>query len=175
MNNYEENPQEKVLLTGIMQMHALECPNPTCLSKTKDKIYLPMSNEWSERSKPLIRDRVFLINFIIVIMNYFISQSYYSPEMIINISLYYLQIIGNFCQALFFYKKVKEMKLTLQEQCSLVRLELAISKALIEKLKQPNEPCFSLEDLNVTMYFKYEDLSQIYSKQRCGCRIFFLR
>ena len=175
MNNYEENPQEKVLLTGIMQMHALECPNPTCLSKTKDKIYLPMSNEWSERSKPLIRDRVFLINFIIVIMNYFISQSYYSPEMIINISLYYLQIIGNFCQALFFYKKVKEMKLTLQEQFSLVRLELAISKALIKKLKQPNEPCFSLEDLNVTMYFKYEDLSQIYSKQRCGCRIFFLR
>ena len=24
MNNYEENPQEKVLLTGIMQMHALD-------------------------------------------------------------------------------------------------------------------------------------------------------
>ena len=52
------------------------------------------------------------------------------------------------------------MKLTLQEQFSLVRLELAISKALVEKLKPPNEPCFSLEDLNVTMYFKYEDLSQ---------------
>lgn len=160
MNTFEENPQEKVLLTGIMQMHAIECPNPTCLSKTKDKIYLPMSNEWSDRTKPLIHDRVFLINFIIVIMNYFISQSYYSPEMIINISLYYLQIIGNFCQALFYYKKVKEMKLTLQEQFSLVRLELAISKALVEKLKPPNEPCFSLEDLNVTMYFKYEDLSQ---------------
>ena len=160
MNTFEENPQEKVLLTGIMQMHAIECPNPTCLSKTKDKIYLPMSNEWSDRTKPLIHDRVFLINFIIVIMNYFISQSYYSPEMIINISLYYLQIIGNYCQALFYYKKVKEMKLTLQEQFSLVRLELAISKALVEKLKPPNEPCFSLEDLNVTMYFKYEDLSQ---------------
>ena len=160
MNNYEENPQEKVLLTGIMQIHAIECPNPLCLSKTKEKIYLPMSNEWSDRTKPLIHDKVFLINFIIVIMNYFISQSYYSPEMIINISLYYLQIIGNFCQALFYYKKVKEMKLTLQEQFSLIRLELAISKALVEKMKPPNEPCFSLEDLNVTMYYKYEDLSQ---------------
>ena len=37
MNNYEENPQEKVLLTGIMQIHAIECPNPLCLSKTKEK------------------------------------------------------------------------------------------------------------------------------------------
>ena len=160
INNFGEDPKEKVLLMGIMQMHAIECPNANCLSKTKEKIYLPMSNEWSDRSKPLIHDKVFLMNFIIVIMQYFISQSYYSPEMIINISLYYLQIIGNFCQALFYYKKVKEMKLTYQEYFSLVRLELAISKTLVEKLKQPNEPCFCLEDLNVTMYFKYEDLSQ---------------
>ena len=27
-------------------------------------------------------------------------------------------------------------------------------------MKTANEPCFSLEDLNVTMYYKYEDLSQ---------------
>ncbi|MCQ2816891.1 MAG: PAS domain S-box protein, partial [archaeon] len=160
INNYEENPKEKVLLNGIIQMHALECPNPNCLSRTKNKIYLPVTNEWSDRTKPLMQDKVFLMNVVLIIMNYFLVNSYYSPEMIINISLYYLQIIGNFCKALYYYKKVKEMKLTLQEQFSLVRLELAISKALVEKFKQPNETCFSLEDLNVTMYFKYEDLSQ---------------
>ena len=52
------------------------------------------------------------------------------------------------------------MRLTFQQKSSFERLKLKISKALIEKLKAPNEQVTSLEDLNVTMYFKYEDLSQ---------------
>lgn len=160
INHFEESPEEKALLTGIMQMHAIECPNPTCVSKLKTEIYLPLTNEWSDRSKPLICDKVYLMNFIILVMNFFIGHNYYSPNMVINMSLYYLEIIGNFCQAMFYYKKLKEMKLSLQEYFSFVRLKLKISQALVEKLKAENEPCYSLEDLNVTMYFKYEDLSK---------------
>ena len=160
INHIEENPEDKALLAGIMQMHSIECPNPNCLSKNKNKLYLPITNEWSDRSKPNIEDKVYLINFIIIIMNYFIVQNYYSPDLIINLSIYYLDIIGNYCQAMYYYKKVKEMKLTLQEQSSFERLKLKISKALVEKLKPPNEPCTLLEDLNVTIYFKYDDLSQ---------------
>ena len=52
------------------------------------------------------------------------------------------------------------MKLTFQERISFERLKIKISKSLIEKCKSPNEPCTSLEDLDVTLYFKYEELSQ---------------
>ncbi len=161
MNHIEENPEDKALLSGIMQMHELECPSPNCITKKKKtKLYLPITNEWSDRSKLYIEDRVFMINFIVSISDYFINENKSSPDLIINLSLYYLEVIGNYCQAMFYYKKVKEMKLTLQEQFSFVRLKLRISKLLVEKLKPANEPCENLEDLNVTLYFKYEDLSQ---------------
>ena len=161
MNHVEENPEDKALLSGIMEMHELECPSSDCITKKKKtKLYLPITNEWSDRSKLLIEDRVFMINFIVSISDYFINENKSSPDLVINLSLYYLEVIGNYCLAMFYYKKVKEMQLTLQEQFSFVRLKLRISKSLVEKLKPPNEPCENLEDLNVTLYFKYEDLSQ---------------
>ena len=160
MNHIEENPEDRAVLAGIMEMHNIECPNPECLAKKNQKLYLPITEEWSDRSKLLIEDRVFLINYIIIVTNYFLDDNHYSPDMIINLSLYYLEIIGNYCQAMYYYKKVKEMKLSFQEQFSFERLKIKISKALIEKFKAPNEQCTSLEDLNVTIYFKYDDLSQ---------------
>ena len=160
MNHLRENPKDKAILAGIMDIHSIECPNQECIPKTDEKLYLPITNEWSDRTKPKIDDNVYLINFIVIITNYFIYRDFYSPDMIINISLYYLEIIGNFCQSMYYYKKVKELKLTFQEQFSFERLKIRISKALIEKCKSPNEPCTSLEDLNVTIYFKYYDLTQ---------------
>ena len=160
MNHLEENPEDKALLSGIMQMHVLECPNKECISKTKKKLYLPITNEWSDRTKLFIEDRVFMINFIATISTFFISENSYSPDLVINLALYYLEIIGNNCLAMFYCKKAKELKMTLQEQFSFVRLKLRISRFLVEKLKPPNEPCPNLEDLNVTNYFKYDDLSQ---------------
>ena len=46
-----ENPEAKSLLIGIMEIHAIECPNSKCLTKTKEKIYLPNEDVWSDRSK----------------------------------------------------------------------------------------------------------------------------
>ena len=160
INHIKENPEEKAILGGIMHMHSLECPNPNCISKHKERLYLPMTNEWSDRTKPNVEDKVFLMNFIIIIMNYFIGINVYSPDMLINLSFYYLEIIGNYCLSIYYYRKAKQMKLTLQEQFSLKRLKIRISKALTEKLKSPNEECSSIEDLNVTIYFKYTDLSE---------------
>ena len=155
-----ENEQERALVIGIIQMHMIECPNEKCIMKnTKDKLYLPLTQEWSHGDKQVIHDRVFLIYFILSVMSFFISQNFFCADMLINISYYYLKIIGNYCLCMYYYKKVKEMELSTQEKFEFKRLSFAISKELIDKLKTPNEACYSLEDLNVSYYFKYEELS----------------
>jgi PAS domain S-box-containing protein len=161
INNFEANPADKAKLIGIINEHVLECPNPECPTKHKDKkIYLPISNEWTDRSKPEICDKVYLLNLLLFILNYFIQQSFYSADMLINLSLYYVTVIGNYCQAIVVYKKIKDMKLNIYEQFSFTRLKFLISKTLVDKLKPPNEACPNLEDLNCSLYFKYNDLSR---------------
>ena len=152
----EHEPESKSLLIGIMQLHVIECPNPDCVTKTRKKLYLPLTNEWSDRTKPFILDFVFLRNFIVVIMGYFVSINFFNPELIINLSYYYLNSIGNICMCIYYYKKVKEMSLTTSEYFLLERLRIMISKVLIEKLKKKNEPCLLLEDLNTSLYYEYE-------------------
>ena len=110
INKGLEVQSTKTRLTGIIQLHILECPNPKCLTKTKQKLYLPTKNEWSDRSKPFINDNVFLNNLIVAIMTYFINTNFYSPELLINFSFYYLDVIGNLCLSIYFFHKVILMK-----------------------------------------------------------------
>jgi PAS domain S-box-containing protein len=161
INNFEANPADKAKLIGIIDMHISECPNPECPTKHKDKmIYLPISDEWTDRSKTEVNDKVYLFNLLLFIINYFINQSFYSADMLINLSLYYITVIGNYCQAIVIYKKIKDMKLSIIEQFSFSRLRFLISKTFVDKLKPPNEGCPILEDLNCSLYFKYNDLSR---------------
>ena len=162
INNVEENSKDKSFLAGIIQMHELECPCPNCLLKTKEDIYIPSMNKWYDKTKNEIEDEVFLKYFIIIIMNYFLYYHECSVDMYLNLSLYYLQVIGNYCQAIYYYKKVTELKLTLKEYYSFIRLRLQISRKLTEKLKPSNEQCSELENLDVSMYFKYDVLSQAF-------------
>ncbi len=156
INTGLENQKIKTRLTGIIQIHILECPNPKCLTKTKQKLYLPSKNEWSDRSKPFITDFVFLNSLIVAIMNYFIASNFYSPELLINFSYYYLEVIGNISLSIYFLHKVELMKMTAQELFTLERLKIMISQKLIEKLKKKNEYCSNLEDLNTTFFYKYD-------------------
>ena len=160
INTMEENPKDKAFLAGIIHMHKVECPNKYCLSKRNEPIYLPIAMKWSDRSKRFIDDDVFLKNFIITVMNYFISAHECNPDMFLNLSLYFLKIIGNYCQSIYYYKKVTEMKLSLQEKFTFIRLKIQLSKALVEKLKPSSELCPILENLDVSMYYKYDALSQ---------------
>ena len=141
-------------------MHEVECPNPNCLTKTKGKIYLPLTNKWNDNSRKEVEDEVFLKNFIVIIMNYFLFTHECTVDMYLNLSLYYLKIIGNYCQAIYYYKKSTELKVNSREEFSFIRLNIQISKALSQKLKPPNEQCSELENLDVSMYYKYDFLSQ---------------
>ena len=52
------------------------------------------------------------------------------------------------------------MKLSYQERFSFNRLRISISKRLMSKFKQSNDSCMNLEELDITYYFRYADLSQ---------------
>ena len=160
INTIEEFPQDRAYLSGVIKMHKIECPHSFCIMKNTNPIYLPMALKWSDRSKDHIDDDVFLKVFIIIVMNYFISSHEYNADMMINLSLYYLKIVGNYCQSIYYYKKVSEMQLTMQEKFTFIRLQIQLSKALIEKLKPSTEENVTLEHLDVSSYYKYDALSQ---------------
>ena len=165
INNVEQNYEDKSFLSSIIQIHSIECPNIGCLLRTNEEIYLPISNKWSDKKKKKVDDEAFLKNFIVIIMNYFISTHDCSVDMYLNLSLYELKVIGNYCQAMYYYQKVLELKLSLKEYFSLIRLHIQISKALLEKLKPPNEQCPELENLNISQYYKYDSLSQSFIEE----------
>lgn len=161
IDNIEISYEDKAILVGIIELHSIECPSQDCITKQKNKrLFLPVNEEWSNRDKPEINDRVFLLNLVIVIMNYFIGHNYYNAEMLINLSFYYLNVIGNQCLAIYFFTKVKNMNLSAQDNFYLMRLKFAISKALVEKLKSANETNQKMTDVNFSYYYKYEDLCQ---------------
>ena len=166
INNIEKKPQNKSILSGLIRMHEIECPNPNCSLKHKGKekenliFYLPLTKKWNNPNKKENEDEVFLKNFLIISMNYFLYKNTLSVDMYINLSLYYLKIIGNYCQAILLYKKASKYIITLREHFSYIRLNFFIQKALKEKMKPSNELCPNLEYLDVSMYYKYDKISK---------------
>jgi hypothetical protein len=160
INTMDKSLHAKAEIIGIIQVHILECPSLDCpIKKVNNKYYLPITSEWSN-PKMGICDKVYLLNFLSFVMQFFILQNTYSADILINFAMFYLESLGNICQSIFIYKKVSELKLSYQESFAYFRLNNIISKALIEKLKPSNEICKDLEDLNPSMFYKYEDLSE---------------
>ena len=155
-----DNQESKSLLRAIIELHIIECPNKTCLTKNKNKIYLPIINEWSDRTLNPASDQIFLKNFIPIILKYFVTISKYTPELLLNLSYYYLIVIRNYCLSIYYYNRAKEMKLNLEENFLLVRLKILISEKLFEDFKEEGETCLTLEQMNPTLYFKYNNISQ---------------
>ena len=71
------NVENQKFLVSIIQLHSIECQMNDCPLKTLEKLYLPISNEWSDRTKPFIFDRIFLKHFIMIIMRYFIKKNFF--------------------------------------------------------------------------------------------------
>jgi PAS domain S-box-containing protein len=159
--NININITDKSDLIGIIENHILECPQKDCLTKNKKtKIYVPSLNEWSDREKNEISDEIFLYNFPIFVINYYLKNNLISPDLLINLSYYYLNVIGNYCKSMMFYNIVKQMRLNFQEKFSLIRLKFLITKSILKNLSPTSEGCSNLKELNVTFYYKYEDISQ---------------
>ena len=159
-NDDDEDEERKTLLFGVLEIHKIECPNPECVSKVKTTIYLPKTDEWSLDDKPSIRNKIFLSHFVVSLLNYWLLQNQQFPDMLMNLSLYYLKIIGNVCLSIYTYKQVKKMPMTQMELFSFMRLKFMIRNHLAQKLKAKNKPVYNLDELDSTLYFKYEELSK---------------
>ena len=156
----DRKQEEKNYLMAIIQLHNVECSNNDCITKTNEKLFLPKTNEWSNRNKPFILDKPFLKYFVISVMSYFINKNFYNIELILNLSLYYLNEIGNIHMSLYYFQLVKKMKSNIQESFNIKRLELLIYFEIKKKLNLQNTTCEKIEELNPTYLYKYEDLSE---------------
>ena len=77
---------------------------------------MPITDEWSVPDKLEINDRVYLNNFITFVYDFYINQNIFSSDILMNLSIYYLQIIGNHCGAMYYCQKAGNEKLTLEEK-----------------------------------------------------------
>ena len=94
-------------------------------------------------------------------MGFFDTFSFYSADILINLVHYYFEVVGNYTKAMLFFRKISNLKLSLEEWISYKRLYFLISNSLVEKLKSSFEGCTVIESLNTKLYFKYENLSKI--------------
>ena len=157
----ETNPEDKAKIIGIIFLHKKECPISECPSKLdKKRFYLPITDEWSNPNKKEFNDRVYLQNFIIFIYDYFISQNFFDNDILINLSIYYLQTIGNYCKSMYYHQKVGDNNMNIQEKFLHFRAGELISKALIKSCRASNEIAANVEDINFSQYFKYHNLSE---------------
>ena len=159
INTLEEDEERKLLLMGLLEIHKVECGNPICLTKNDDKIYSPKNEHWTNESHN-INNKIFLNSFIVQLLNYWIKQNIPFPDILITLSFFYLKIIGNICLSIFTLKKVSQLKLTSNEYYSFCRIKIKIRNYLVQNLKEKNKPIYSLEELNSSFYFKYQDLAK---------------
>ena len=150
-----KNLNNQKILNGVIRLHMIECPNNDCVTKKKEKLYLPLLNEWTDRKKPFINDLIFLYNYVLSIFMYYVNTNCQSIELYINLCTFYLVAIGNLNLAILYFLKLKKMKKNLSEMFLYYRLKILISNKLIEKLKDKNEYCENLEDLNPSYLFLY--------------------
>ena len=156
---YDEKNENKTFISSILQIIIDESPNERCEELVNSEIYLPSENKWRDETKRNVDDIVFLKYFVILLYNYLLINGYNYPDLYINLSLYYLIVMNNHCEAMYYCQKISELKLDLKQKFTHYRLKSKISEILIEKLKPSDETNVSLENLNVSMYYKYDVLS----------------
>ena len=160
INTHDEDEERKTLLMGILELHKNECNNPSCLTKSNKKIYLPKTDEWSNDEKQLINNKIFLNSFVVVLLNFWLAENNAFPDLLLTLSFYNLTVIENVCQSLYILKKIQRLKLTYNELFCFERLKIKIRNYLIQGLKGKNKPVYSLSELNPSFYFKYDELSK---------------
>ena len=157
--------ENKNLITGLLNQLINESPNKICDDLIKEKMYIPLTNEWRDKKKDRVTDNVFIKYFIIILYNYFLVSNNNCPELYLNLSHYYLVIIGNYCEAMYYCQKLFELNLNIQQRFAFYRLKLEISKILTNKLIASDNKNVPLECINISAYYQYENLTENFIEQ----------
>ena len=162
---FDNNSENRAFISGVMEVLYDEFPESRAKELIDGEIYLPLENKWRDPKKSRIEDEVFKKYFIVIIVNYFIFNRDNCPDIYLNLSLYYLIVINNYCQSMYYFQKISQLKLSYREEFTYMRLKFKIQKALIQNLKPSDEINVNLENVNISMYYKYDSLSQFFIEE----------
>jgi len=157
---FDENSENRAFISSVMELLLEEFPNSKLNEEINGEIYLPLENKWRDPKKSKIEDDVFKKYFIVIILNYFIFNIEDCPDIYFNLSLYYLIVIHNYCQSMYYFQKISQLKLSSREYFTYMRLKIKIQNALVQSLKPSDEQNVILENIDISMYYKYDSLSQ---------------
>ena len=155
----DENSENRAFVASVLELIFEEAPGKSS-DEINGEIYIPLENKWRDPKKSKIEDEAFKKYSIVIILNYFIFNRENFPDIYFNLSLYYLKVIGNYCQSMYYFQKISELKLSYKEYFTYMRLKIKIQNALIQNLKPSDEQNVILENVNISMYYKYDSLSQ---------------
>jgi hypothetical protein len=102
--NFDKKGDNEVnaFVYGILNQIMKESPNKICTDLMNEEIYIPLTDTWRNMKKENVKDEAFIKYFIIIIYNYFLISKNFCPEIYLNLSHYYLTIIGNHCEAMYY-------------------------------------------------------------------------
>ena len=157
----DKNDKEiKGIIGGVLKQLIRESPNNVCDGLMKEKMYIPLTNTWRDLKKENVTDNVFIKYFIVILYHYFLVSKDVCPELFMNLSHYYLVIIGNHCEAMYYCQKLFQYDLNAQQKFSFYRLQDLITHSLTKKLKSFEDKNISLENINISSYYEYENLCE---------------
>ena len=153
----------KAIKFGIICKHQIECTNTDCPLKSKEKLYFPISNEWSSEEKSVYEKTTFIFIIICILENFNLNY----PNKFINLYLseLFLIFIGNTNKTLFYFYKFRGFEIMKLELFHFVKLAEDIQNEQVKKLKDSRESKgFSTEEIDIMQYFKittlYENLQK---------------
>ena len=159
MDQYDECSENKAFVTGLVETLMSE--------KSKSKIYKVINEEKDEelesKLKLILKGAINESNVrkyvIEVIFNLFMLVFEERADIYLNLSLYYLISIRNYCKGMYIYQKTSNLKLNSLEKFASERLKFQINKIIRENLKPFSDQNINLENIDISMYYKYVSIS----------------
>ena len=159
MDLYEESSENKAFVTGLIEILMLE--------KSKSKIYKVINEEkdeeFEDKLKLILKGSINESNVrkyvIEAIFNLFVLIFDERGDIYLNLALYYIISIRNYCKGMYIFQKTLSLKLNSLERFASERLKFEINKIIRQNLKPFSDQNLNLENIDLSMYYKYDSIS----------------
>ena len=159
INVYDECSENKAFITGLIDILMTE--------KSKSKIYKVINEEkdkeFEDKLKSILKGAINESNVrkyvIEILFNLFVLIFDERADIYLNLSLYYLKSIRNYCKSMYIFQKTLNLKLNSLERFASERLKLEINRIIRQNLKPFSDQILNLENIDISLYFKYDSIS----------------